>query len=104
MTDKLRSATGARQWRSTADVTDWFKGIEEKERHSFLVFDIVNFYPSITKELLLDALNFAQTHDAQVSQDDIDTVMHARKSLLFSDGQVWSKQGRGDMFDVTMDA
>ena len=39
MTDKLRSATGARQLRSTADVTDWFKGIEEKERRSFLVFD-----------------------------------------------------------------
>ena len=90
-------------WRSTADVINWFKIIEEKKRHTFVVFDIVNFYPSITKELLQDALEFAKQH-VQVSNDDMNVIMHACKSLLFAQGQAWSKKDRGDMFDFTMGA
>ena len=50
-----------------------------------------------------DALEFAKQH-VQVSDDDMNVIMHARKSLLFAQGQAWSKKDRGDMFDVTMGA
>ena len=103
ITRQLRDATGAMLWRLTADVINWFKSIEEKRRHTFVVFDIVNIYPSITKELLHDALEFAKQH-VQVSDDDMNVIMHARKSLLFAQGQAWPKKDRGDMFNVTMGA
>ena len=50
-----------------------------------------------------DALEFGKQH-VQVSDDDMNVIMHARKSLLFAQGQAWSKKDRGDMFDVTMGA
>ena len=34
----------------------------------------------------------------------MDVIMHARKSLLFAQGQVWSEKDRSEIFDVTMGA
>ena len=41
----IRSKTYANQWRNTQSVIDWFSNIKDKDKHSFLVFDIVDFYP-----------------------------------------------------------
>ena len=80
---------------------EWFKGIEDKPRYTFVVFDIVEFYPSITKDLLLDALSYAGTH-VPMSKKDIETILHARKSLLFDGGKAWMKKEKDGSFDVTM--
>ena len=41
-------------------------------------FDIEEFYPSISKELLLKALTYAETYE------EINTIMHLIKFLLFN--------------------
>ena len=71
--------------------------------------DIVEFYPSITEELLNKALDWASTvADEPVSQESRDIIRHARKALLFSkppSGSAsipWVK--KDGLFDVTMDA
>ena len=66
------------------------------------MFDIKEFYPSILKELLTDALTFAETI---VNLDDHDNkiIYHSLKSLLFNQEQTWMKKGR-DLFDVSMGA
>ena len=44
---------------NTRDVLDWFKSIKNKKIFKFISFDIVSFYPSITLELLVEALEWA---------------------------------------------
>ena len=66
------------------------------------MFDIKDFYPSITERLLKEALEFAKIHTS-IPKKDIDVVMHARKSLLFNQDHVWIKKD-GGLFDVTMGA
>ena len=48
------------QWKDTSEVINWFNKIEEKSKHTFMVFDIKDFYPSISKYLLQKALDNCQ--------------------------------------------
>ena len=57
----LRNSLHLNQWKNTQEVIDWFKGIDQKEHYKFIMFDIKDFYPSFSKELLNDALTFAET-------------------------------------------
>ena len=47
--ENVRLATGLKQWRSTQDSLSWFKSIEGKSEYEFVQLDIIDFYPSITK-------------------------------------------------------
>ena len=107
--EEVRESTGLKQWRSTADVIDWFNGIKDKSKKRFLQMDICEFYPSITEELLDKALRFASTKTKEpISAETIHIIKHARKSLLFShstsnkEKTPWTK--RQGLFDVTMGA
>lgn len=87
-------------WKSTSAVTDWFERIQGKQRCTFLCFDIVEFYPSISEDLLKRALRFASRY-TNISQQDTDIILHARKSMLFGQDREWIKKNTG-LFDVTM--
>ena len=65
-------------------------------------FDIENFYPSITKELLQKALDYAQSI-TKIEKSDLEILYHSRKSLLFHGSECWIKKNN-DLFDVTMGA
>ena len=58
---KLRDILKINQWKNTQGVVDWFKNLRNKKKLKFVVFDIENFYPSISEKLLKDALNFAKS-------------------------------------------
>ena len=58
--NKLRNATSLNQWKDTSEVIKWFSKTEENSKHTFIVFDIKDFYPSISKYLLQKALEFAK--------------------------------------------
>lgn len=96
----IRNNVDLNQWRNTSAVISWFRDIPDKHRCKFMKFDIVEFYPSISEDLLWKALKFAEQY-TDVPQDTIDIIMHARNSLLFCDGKAWTKQG-SNLFDVTM--
>ena len=64
------------------------------------MFDIKDFYPSISKELLPDALTFAERI---INLDDNKIIYHSRKSLIFNQEQAWMKKESG-LFDVWMGA
>ena len=76
------------------------KPSQKKNKFSFTVFDIECFYPSITENLLLNALNYAKTHTS-ITDLDVNIIMHCRKSLLFDNDTAWVKK-TNNMFDVTM--
>ena len=96
----LRETLTVRQWKNSSEVLNFFSNIQQRDTRKFVQFDIVEFYPSISERLLSDALNFAKRH-VQISSREIEIIQHARKSLLFQDGDVWVKKN-GSLFDVTM--
>ena len=52
--------------------------------------------------MIKEALDFAKTK-VSISNTDENTILHARKSLLFDGTHVWIKK-KGGLFDVTMGA
>ena len=99
---RLRDSLGVNQWKDKMHIINWFKKIEDKIRYKFIVFDIENFYPSITENLFKKALNFASKR-VGIKKEDKEIVSHARKSLLFNKEKTWIKK-EGGTFDVTMSA
>ena len=53
----VRQKLHCNQWRNTSNVIDWIQNITDKGNCIFIQFDIEEFYPSITKHLLLKATN-----------------------------------------------
>ena len=87
------------QWRSTSDTLNWFKNLKNKTRLKFLQLDIVDFYPSITKELFNAALDFA-AGIVPISANTRNILLNARQSILFHNNETWKKVT--GLFDVTM--
>ena len=72
-------------WRNTAAVTESFTlKIDRKERATFFCFDVVDFYPSITEDLLKRALQFAKQYTT-ISDQEKDVILHSWKSMPFRD-------------------
>ena len=88
---KVHSATRVNQWRNTSTVIDWFNNIKYKLRRKFIQLDIVEFYPSISRKLLTDALDFARKHTV-IDDDTYKVIMHSSKSLLFRKNEMWEKK------------
>ena len=99
---KLTESLGVNQWKNSDNVIEWFKNIQNKSMYTFTIFDIKDFYPSITETLLEKAIHFARTR-TPISSENIEIIHHARKSLLFSENGTWIKKNSG-LFDVTMGA
>ena len=70
----IRRKTGLNQWKNSTSVINWFSSIQDKHQHTFAVFDIENFYPSITEKLLTDAITFGKQHTS-ITDRDIDIKM-----------------------------
>ena len=60
-----------------------------------------DFYPSITEKLLRKAMDFANNY-RPISEHERDIIIHAKRSLLFSENVPWEKKTSNDRFDVTM--
>ena len=106
---ELRERTNLIQWQSTQAAIDWFENIPNRKRQRFIQMDICDFYPSISRDLLNKALDFAdRICQSPISQFCRKIILHSRRSLLFTNDPnspnkiPWTKQS-GD-FDVTMGA
>ncbi len=77
----MRKTLNLNQWKNTQNVIEWFGNIKEKHMHCFISFDIVDFYPSISENLLDQALFWA-SNLAIITKDEISIIKHARKSVL----------------------
>ena len=60
----------------------------------------MDFYPWISKDLLINAFDYA-SKTTSIDKKVIDIIMHSRKSLLFSNNDIWVKKVNPN-FDVTM--
>ena len=96
----VKQKTSVNLWKNTAAVTNWFSRINRKQDCTFICFDIVDFYLSISEDLLNRALDFAGKY-TEISSMDKEIILNARKSMLFGQEKEWIKKGTG-LFDVTM--
>ena len=78
-------------WRNTETVICWFKGIRNKNLYKFVIFDIKEFYPSITENLLNKALTFGKAHTV-VSDDKKTIIHHVGNYLLHELSRLYEKK------------
>ena len=90
----IASPINVNQWQNTTTVTT-------KGKSRFIKFDIVEFDPSISEELLNRFISFARSITT-ISESVINIIYHWRKSLLFNKTSAWLKKGNNSLFDVTM--
>ena len=95
------SSTGINLWKSARDVLTWYRNCHTNQKFSFINFDIIDFYPSITESLLLKAINHAK-HYTEILDKEIDIIIHAKRTLVFNGGEPWKKKGNDSGCDVTM--
>ena len=101
LNSKVRDLSSVNQWQETSTVINWFENIKSKKKCIFMQFDVEEFYPSISKELLLKAITYAKTL-VNISDEEINTIMHSRKSLLFNNTDIWIKKNGDPDFDERM--
>ena len=65
------------------------------------MFDIEEFYLSISEKLLTDSLNFAAS-SIEIPDEDKEVIFHCRRSLLFHNDEPWVKNKGNKEFDVAM--
>ena len=79
----IREKLKINHWRNRQVVVTWFKNIKSKSSSFHINFDIVDFCPSISKDFLLKAINFAKSA-TPIQDKSIATILHSHKALLFN--------------------
>ena len=67
-----------------------------------MIFDIKDFYSSISKKLLDDSINFTRQH-VQIKREDFSIIQHTRKLLLYNKEIPWQKKNT-NLLHVAMGA
>ena len=100
----IRSKCKLNQWKNTKDVINWFSQLRQKNKLTFLAFDIIDFYPSISDELLNKSIEWARKHTS-IDDQEYKTIMHSRRTILHDNkGNMWTKKEIKKQFDVSMGA
>ena len=98
---EVKAETSLNQWKSTGEVLEWFRGLEDKKKMKWLKFDIESFYPSISMNLLQKALTYVKGL-TYITPEEEEIILHCRKTVLIGEGEsFWIKKGNPD-FDVPM--
>ena len=87
MVQEIQSKLNVNQWRNTQSVLSWF--------------DVINFYPSITENLVKKVMKWSRKFKV-ISDLDLKIIMTSRETYLFSNENPWAKTGEKSKFDVPM--
>ena len=92
------------QWKSSDECLQWFRKISENANagHKFIQCDISNFYPSISEELLQQALQWASEY-SYISDLAIKVIIHSRRTILYDGCNIWCKKNNAS-FDISQGA
>ena len=89
------------QWRNLDSVINWFNAIDNKSLCFFIQLDIVEFYPTISENILDATIKFAKQY-TDISDENLRIAKHCRKSLLYNNYEPWKKKSADGCFHVTM--
>ena len=65
--------------------------ISKIKAEKLVKFDILSFYPSITRKVLMKAINWAKEF-TEIKDIEIATILNARNTFLFKNNQNWVKK------------
>ena len=92
---EYRKASNVNQWRSTQEVLEWFNQTHAqnptKKNAKLLQFDISEFYPSISEDLLNKALTSGKAH-TDIDREQEEMIKACRRSVIFNEGKAWTKK------------
>ena len=74
--------------------------LENKSKVTFIQFPIINFYPSISKEILINSINYVK-NNIEITDEQYQIILACRKTVLNNDASIWIKIGL-DNIDVPM--
>ena len=83
--DFILEKTKLLQFKNNISVIQWFNSIPNKQNCTFIQFDICDFYPSINKKLLSDAIEWAETF-TPIGRQSREIIFHVRKTLMYQWG------------------
>ena len=79
----VREKSQLLQWKNTDSVIAWFKGLKGKNRLQFIQFDVVDFYGSISEELLENSITYAAKF-TDIDEITKSTIKQGAQSFLCS--------------------
>ena len=94
--DDVSHKTEVNQWHNIATVINWLKNLCYKHKRKFTKFDIAEFYPSTSENLLNKSIEYAKSF-TKIEGNAINA-----KSLLFNKEWTWVKTEDNTLFDATM--
>ena len=101
--ESLNSKLKYNLWVNSNDTIQWFCDIENKHEAVFIQFDIAEYYPSISEEMLDNALELAKQH-VEITDLQIEIIKKCRTSVIFYNNQAWIKANTTNGFDTPMGA
>ena len=96
----VKKANYSNLWKNSYDTMEWSRKIKNKSKATFMQFDIIDFYLSITKNTLIDSINYARKYE-EITEEQYDIILACRKTVLKNNRSTWVKSG-SDNFDVPM--
>ena len=97
----IKNYSKLNQWKNTDNVINWFKNLKLNNNYRLIKFDIVKFYPSITKKTLIKALEFAEDF-LPITDKDTNLIIQSCKSVLTHNNKTWEKINSENQFNISM--
>ena len=98
--NSVKKANHCNFWGNSYETIEWFRRIKNKSKATFIQFDIIDFYPSITKNILIDSINYARKY-IDLTNEQYEIILACRKTVIKNNDSTWVKNGL-DNFDVPM--
>ena len=87
----MRTKTGLQQWKNSYEVLKCLKIIKHKEVFTYMKFDVIEFYPSISKDLFIESIQFSRKY-VEISKDLIGIILHSCRTIIFFINECWIKK------------
>lgn len=78
----IQQNSSANLWKDFSDAIKWFQNITNKKNATFIQFNIIDFYPSISEDLLLNSLNFAKNY-INITDDEQKIIVASKDLYLY---------------------
>ena len=84
----VKKANHSNLWGNSYETIEWFRKIKNKSKATFMQFDIIDLYPSITKNILIDSISYAHKY-VDVTKEQYEIILACRKTVIKNNESTW---------------
>ena len=91
---KIKAKLKLDLFKNSNEVILWFnkyKTNPKRRNPKFVVYDIGDYYPSVTEQLMNDALDWATQH-VEISADERNVIIKSKYAFLYHGDRAWTKR------------